>query len=181
LKYTDKAAEAAMKKLYQIHQALFAYAVACGDQMFPDGKSSNEAFRQLFLKGLVDDEKLFHLEGPENKNDKPDGNIGTEKDGFKAALAPGECSFYYISGLSVDRDDSTLPIAYTKVTGEEDGVIYVIVVRIGGNCRVYKTTDGIVKEKQDGKMVDILSEEYGTDTGHILAPLVKEKEKAKGQ
>lgn len=167
-----------MKKLYQIHQALFAY-VSGADQMFPDGKSSNEAFRQLFVKGLVDDEKLFHLEGPENKNDQPDGDIGTEKDGFKAALAPGECSFYYISGLSVDRDDSTLPIAYIKVTGEEDGVIYVIVVRIGGNCKVYKTTDGIAKEKQDGKMVDILSEEYGTVTANILAPLAKEKEKAK--
>ena len=180
LKYTEAAAKAAMRKLYQIHQALFAYAFARADQMFPDGKSSDEAFRQLFVKGLVDDEKLFHLEGPENKNDRPDGDIGTEKDVFKAALAPGECSFYYISGLSVDRDDSTLPIAYSKVTGE-DGVIYVIVVRIGGNCKVYKTTDGIVKEEKDGKMVDILSEEYGTNPANILAPLPKEKEKAKAK
>lgn len=180
LKYTDKAAEAAMKKLYQMHQALFAYAQG-NDQVFPVGKSSNEAFRQLFVKGLVDDERLFHLEKEGDKNDRPDGDIGSANDGYKAALAPGECSFYYISGLTSDRDDSTLPIAYTKLTGDEDGVVYVIAVRIGGNCKVYKTTDGIVKEKQDGKMVDILREEYGTVTDNILAPLAKEKEKAKAK
>ena len=33
----------AMKQVYQIHQALFAYAQS-RDGTFPDGKSSNEAF-----------------------------------------------------------------------------------------------------------------------------------------
>lgn len=179
LKYTEAAAKAAMRNLYQIWQALLAFTSEGGE--FPEGKSSNEAFRQLFLKGLIDDEKLFYLGSAENKDGQPDGDIGTEKDGYKAALAPGECSFYYISGLTSDRDDSSLPIAYTKLTGEEEGLIYVIVVRVGGYCKVYKTTDGIVKDMRGGKMVDILSEEYGTNPGNIVAPLAKEKEKEKAK
>jgi hypothetical protein len=168
LKLSDEGIKQALQKLYQLHQACFAYASG-NDQVFPVGKSANEAFRQLFIAGLMDDEMLFFLGA---KQDKPDGNIGTANNGYKEALTPGECQVSYIKGLTSDRDDSTLPLLFAKVQGE-DGNIYVIVVRIGGNAKIYETKDGIVKDMKNGKMVDILSEEYGTDPENIVTPEAK--------
>lgn len=170
-RHPHEEARKALKQLTQIHQSLFEYAAA-HQHVFPVGKNSNEAFRQLISKGLID-ESVFYLEGTKGK--PPDGKIGDSSDGYKAALAPGECSFHYISGLTTDRDDSTLPLAFAKVKGD-DGTAYIVVVRVGGNCRIYESTDGIARVDKGGKMVDIFSKEYGTDPNKILAPVEVSKE-----
>ena len=173
LKLSEAAVKVTLRKLYQIHQACFAYA-SLHDQKFPVGKTSNEAFRQLFIAGLVDDEKLFYISEIGNKKDRPDENIGTAASGYAEALEPDDCNISYVSGLIADQDDSTLPIVFAKVSGQ-DGKIYVIVVRIGGQAKIYTTEDGIVLDKRNGTDVDIFSEEYGTDPANIVLPAKKVK------
>jgi hypothetical protein len=65
---------------------------------FPEARqASNEAFRQLFVKHLLDDEQGFAiandpwLNNAPGGNKKPDNDIGNDPD-FAQALAPGECS-----------------------------------------------------------------------------------------
>ncbi len=173
LKLNEAAVKLALRQLYQIHQACFAFASG-HDQKLPVGKTSNEVFRKLFIAGLVDDEKLFYLSKFGDKKGLPDGNYGNAASGYSEALEPGECNISYVNGLTTDRDDSILPLIFAKITGE-DGKIYVIAVRIGGQARVYTTEDGIVRDKRDGNEVDIFSEEYGTDPANIVLPAKKVK------
>ena len=173
LKLSEAAVERALKYLYQIHQACFAYASG-HDQQFPVGKTSNVAFRQLFIAGLVDDEKLFYITEIGNKKELPDGDRGNAASGYAEALEPDECNISYVSGLTTDRDDSKLPLIFAKVSGQ-DGTIYVIVVRIGGNANIYTTKDGIVLDKRNGTLMDIFSKEYGTDPANIVLPAKKMK------
>ena len=173
VKLSEAAVKRALKQLYQIHQACFAYASG-HDQQFPVGKTSNEAFRQLFIVGFVDDENLFYITEIGNKKELPDGDRGNVASGFAKALEPDECNISYVSGLTTDRDDSKLPLIFAKVSGQ-DGTIYVIVVRIGGNAKIYTTKDGIVLDKRNGTDVDIFSKEYGTDPANIVLPAKKVK------
>ena len=99
----------------------------------------------------------------------PDGDRGNAASGYAKALKPDECNISYVSGLTADRDDSTLPLVFAKVRGQ-DGNIYVIVVRIGGQAKIYTTEDGIVLDKRNGQDVDIFSKEYGTDPANIVLP-----------
>ena len=168
LKLSEGAIQVALKKLYQIYQCCFAYASG-HDQHFPVGKTSNEAFRQLFIVGFVDDEKLFYITEIGNKEGLPDGDRGNAASGFAKALEPDECNISYVSGLTSDQDDATLPLLFAKISGE-DGKIYVIVVRIGGQAKIYTTEDGIVLDKRNGQDVDIFSKEYGTDPANIVLP-----------
>lgn len=172
LKLSEAAARLALRSLYSIHLACFAYASG-HDQKFPVGKTSNEAFRQLFIVGFVDDEKLFHLSEIGDKRGKPDGDRGDASTGFKKALEPEECNISYVSGLTAE-DDSNLPLLFAKVSGE-DGNIHVIVVRIGGKANIYKTEDGRVFDERDGNKMDIFSAEYGTDPAAIVLPAKKVK------
>ena len=155
-------AKAAMKQAYQIHQALFAYAQA-HDQAMPDGKSTNEVFRKLFQEGLLDDENLFFIKAQNGGGKSPDGDIGTQDDGFAKALEPGECCFYYIRGGVTDRDDSARPILFTRVGGR-DGKVFTISIRVGGQARVEdpRVEDWFNKE--------YLKSKYGIDPSDILAP-----------
>ena len=143
--------KSAMKSAYQIHQALFAYSTG-HDGNFPTAEhTSNEAFRELFKEGLVDDERLFFVKGSawHGKATAPDGKIGNAADGFAEALGPGENHWAYTSGLSADRSDATLPLimdGFTDVIGtwcddpKARGGIrsgrFQVTVGVGGNARV---------------------------------------------
>ncbi len=159
----------ALKQLYQVHQALFAYASG-HEQQFPNPKdrNANAALRELFRVGMMDDEKLFCLGGTSCKTD---GNIGSKADDYAKALGPNENSISYVAGLASDRDDSTLPILRADYVGKS-GLHYVVVARIGGATRVYETTDGIVLDKRNGTECDIFSKAYGTVPENILSPVM---------
>jgi prepilin-type N-terminal cleavage/methylation domain-containing protein len=188
-------AKSAMRSAYQIHQALFAYA-SNHDQVFPnqtadggDFSDSNTAYRQLFVAGLMDDEKLFFVQGSawHGKMTKADGDLGTADDGFSQALSAGENHWGYVSGLASDRDDSTLPIVmdggvdgspgkYSKEPKDKGGVWkgrYAIAVRIGGAAKVYELNPSelTIKDKKSGSEVDIFSDAYGTNTANLLNPM----------
>ena len=150
--------------VYSIHQACFAYA-SNHEGTFPDGKSSNEAFRQLFIAGLVNDEKLFRTLG--TKKGVPDGNIGTKEDGFLQALAPGECPYSYVRGLDTNNDRSNAPLLFVTIL-DSYGEPCLICARCGGTVKAYPLTDGAVLEEHDGKMVDIFSHAYLKETYGIL-------------
>ena len=79
-------AKVAMKQAYQINQALYAYAQG-HDGAFPDGKSSNKAFRKLFQEGLLDDEKLFFIKARNGGGKPPDGVIGTQASASVSTLS----------------------------------------------------------------------------------------------
>ena len=140
-----------MKSAYQIHQALLAYSTM-HDGNFPTAEhTSNEAFRELFKAGLLDDEKLFYVKGSawHGKANGPDGEIGDATDGFAEALGPGENHWAYTSGLNAEKSNSAIPLVmdgFTDVIGTwcddpnaRGGVWkgkYQIIVRVGGNAKV---------------------------------------------
>ena len=173
LQLSEGAVKLALKNLSQIHQACVAYARG-HNQKFPVGKTSNEVFRKLFIAGFVDDEHFFHLSEIGDNTGQPDRNYGNAESGYSEALEPGECNISYVSGLTADRDDSTLPLLFAKVTGE-NGSIHVIMVLIGGQAKVTETKDGIVLGMRNGQVVDVLSKEYGTDPANIVLPAKKVK------
>lgn len=183
-------AKSAMKQAYQIHQALFAYAQG-SDQVFPNEApgggtitASNDAYRQLFVKGLIDDEKLFYVQGCAYHGDKKtDGDIGTAESNFEKAVGPGENHWGYVKGLASDRDDSTLPIVmdggetpgkWSRDPKAKGGVWkgrFAITVRIGGNAKVNDLDSTLtVKDKKDGTEVDIFSDTYGTVVENVVDP-----------
>ena len=153
-------------------RGLCSYYAEHNNQKFPDGKSSNEAFRQFFIIGYIDDEdKLFT--SFDLVPQRPDGDIGTKEDGFIQALAPGECQINYIRGLTTEADRLT-PLFFTQVVGL-DGEIYMLGARVGQHDAVYPTTNGAVLEEHEGKTVDIFSEaylkeKYGIEPQDILKP-----------
>ncbi len=184
-------AKSTMRNAYQIHTALFAYSQN-HDQEFPSTRpdggevdSANDAYRQLFVAGLVDDEKIFHVQGCEWSNKKPDGDIGSPEDNYSKAIEGGENHWGYVTKLTSDRDDSKLPIImdggtesqagkWTREPKEKGGVWkgkYAIAVRIGGNAKVYELDNTLtVKDKKDGQDVDIFSDQYGTTTSNVKNP-----------
>ena len=187
-------AKSAMKSAYQIHQALFAYAQS-NDQVFPNEDTqgtevsdANAAYRQLFVKGLVDDERLFFVKTCPWHGSKtsPDGDKGKLEDGFLNALTGGENHWGYVRGLNSDRDDSTLPIVMdggtsgSPYTWSQDAKVpggvwkgrFAITVRIGGNAKVNDLTPAFkVEDKKNANNVDIFSTEYGSTPDNALNPL----------
>ena len=156
------------------------YGVLAGRLAYKAGRiprklyaTASSPIEQFFIKGLVDDENLFYISEIGDKEGLPDGDRGDRSTGFKKSLEPGECNVSYISGLTTDRDYIEQPLVFAKVSGE-DGNIYVLVVRIDGTSKSYKTRDGIAREKRDGKDVDIFSKEAGFDGG-IVRPAKKVK------
>lgn len=160
-----------VRNFANIQQVCLAYATAHeGD--FPDGKSSNQALRQLFVAGYVDDERFFsECDYPSTR---PDGNIGNKANGFLEALAPGECPIHYVRGLTTEPKDSETPLLFARVVNF-DGKIYLVCARAGGNARAYGTEDGDVIQVHNGRYVDIFSdaylkENYGIEPQDILKP-----------
>ena len=115
-------AKDAYKDAYIIHLALLDYSVM-HDGDFPTAEhTSNEAFRELFKAGLIDDEKRFFVKGSawHGGATAPDGKIGNKEDGFAEALGPGENHWAYTSGLNANTSDRNIPIimdGFTDVIG----------------------------------------------------------------
>ncbi len=160
-----------VRNFRNIQYTCLAYATA-RDGRLPDGKSSNEALRQLFVAGYVDDERF--VSECDYPSTRPDGNIGNKANGFLEALAPGECPLYYVRGLTTEPKDSETPLLFARVVNF-DGKIYLVCARAGGNARAYDTEDGDVIEVNNGRYVDIFSEayfkeKYGIEPQDILKP-----------
>ena len=159
------------EKFQTIRGSCEAYARA-HDRRFPDGKSSNEAFRQLFVAGYVKDEELFvNFDYPRPKFE---GNVGTQANGYLEVLAPGKCHISYVRGLTKDQKDPQTPLFFGQVVGF-DGEIYTLCARVHESVGRHSTEDGTVLEEHDGKTVDIFSdaylkEKYGIEPQDILKP-----------
>ena len=155
-------AKASLKQAYQIHQALYAAAQGNVGGEFPstnaDGSSfatSNDAYRQLFIRGLLDDEKLFYLQGSAwHAGKKSDGDIGDASSNFSNALTKNENAWAYVSGLNtvsspldtplVTDGSSEVPGVWGKDPSKKGGIWkgrFVIVVRLGGQTKVYDAPD----------------------------------------
>ena len=163
-------AKAIMRQAYQMHQACFAYAQS-NDQQFPEGQTANEAMRELFIKGLVDDERLFVFSGLGIPEHQPDQVRGSRANGFAEALAPGECDVSYNSGMTSDRDNANNPLLWYQ-TKAPSGMHYLVLVRISGSVQVHESRTGKFPdpERKDGR--EILSPENGVDPARVLLPEV---------
>ena len=155
--------------------ALTAYAQGNG-QKYPEGKTANEAMRQLFIMGLVDDESLFVFNGLGLPEHHADGKIGTAADGYAEALAPGECDVTYNPGLNPgltpDLENPTIPLLWYKIKAPS-GVYRLINLAIGGTVYTQESaTDKFIDFGfKDGR--EILSPENGVDPARVLLPEVK--------
>lgn len=139
---------------------------------YPDGTTSNEAFRQLFITGLIDDENDFP--SGEIKRKITDNNIGTPENGYLQALAPGECRLTYIRGLIAGKTDPAIPLLYMQ-TVHGDGEVWMLGYTEGGEKILQPTTNGAVLQEHNGQQVDIFSEaylkeKYGIAPQDILKP-----------
>jgi len=162
------------------------------DQAFPEAtQASNDAFRELFRKRLLDSggEKLFSIAGdawhdnsPSGDKKGPDNDIGSEPD-FNQALAPGECCWAYVTGMDTSSS-SQLPLlanAFTESVGvytgdkkKKGGVFNGIKnawVSVGGAGKVGElTSDFKCMEKKGTKSVDIFSNDWGTNPDDVKNP-----------
>lgn len=137
---------------YQLHQMLTIYA-AHHDGVFPvSSTTSNDAFRELFRAGLIDDERLFYMEGCAwCGGKKPDGVIGTIENGFAEAVGKNENHWAYTSGLNLKTSPANTPLVmsgFTETPGiwcgntsKKGGVWageYATIVRVSGRMKVWR-------------------------------------------
>ena len=160
-----------LKSLHQIRQACAEYAKT-HEGHYPDGTTSNEALRQLFISRILDHEAIFGTSDIDRM--KPDRNIGTAENGYLQALAPGECRLNYIRGLTAGKTDPTIPLIYMQFAGD-DGEVWMLSCTEGGEGAKERTTNGAVLQDHNGQQVDIFSEaylkeKYGIDPKDILKP-----------
>lgn len=90
----------------QILIALKAYA-GDHDGRYPDGNTANEAFRELFIAGLLEDERVFTAT---SSPFEPDNNIG-EAPNFDEALVEGENHWAMTRGVK-DSDSGNTPLVF---------------------------------------------------------------------
>lgn len=83
------------KRLSQQYSSCHQYARTHAGA-YPDGNSSNAAFRKLFQEGIEDDERGYFIPPLTKGHNFPDLQIGDKGNGFAQALESGECSLYYI-------------------------------------------------------------------------------------
>lgn len=153
-----------VRKAYSIHQACIAFTGG-GDQNFPDGNSANDAFRKLFEKGIVDDERLlwFAPLKSEPSASKPNGVISSSEGNFDKAVEAGECCFYYVRPNRSKGADDIRPLAFTRVGGA-DGKAYDIVVHVTGNALAQ------LSEDPTNSVSQMVAKKYGIDPKDILEP-----------
>lgn len=160
------------------------------DQSFPVAtQNSNEAFRELFRKRLVDTEKLFaiagdawHYTSPSGDKKTPDNEIGTEPD-FNQALQTGECAWAYVSGLETSSG-SNLPLlanAFSEATGtyakdkNKKGGVFTGTknawVSVTGSAKVGDLDSNFkCMEKKGTRLVDVFSNDWGTNPDDVKNP-----------
>ena len=161
---------------YAIQQALFAYAMGSGgpDRQFPAGRTSNEAMRQLFIAHLIDDERLFEFKGLGRPAHKPDGEKGSDADGYAAALSPGECVVSYNPGLNLDKSDPATPLVWYE-TQAPSGMHYLICAHVAGNVQIYRSKTGKFPDPTHDDGREVLSPQNGVDPLRVLHPEVPEQ------
>ena len=152
------------RRLQAVWHACINYAQTHAGH-YPDGNTSNQALRQLFIVGYIADENFFERKGIDKVT--PDGKIGTKENGYLQALAPGECQVTYIRGIADENPGPNAPSLFTQTVGS-NGDIWVIAVRKGGQSDLYRTSDGTVLQEQNGQQVDIFSEAYLKEKYGIL-------------
>ncbi len=174
---------------HAIHTLLFAWA-GDNDQAFPDAEQySNEAYKELFKKGLVDTEKTFaiagdawHYTSPSGDKKAPDNDIGTAPE-YQQALMPGECAWAYVTGHTT-ASKGDLPImanGFSETVGvwakdpKKKGGVFTGTkcawVAVGGSAKVGEL-DGNFKcmDKKGTKSVDVFSIDWGTDPASVKNP-----------
>ena len=152
------------KQIYMLYQACFAFAQG-NNKEFPDGKSANEAFRKLFEKGLVDDERLLWIP-PINSTPAasiPDGIISDSTGNVDKAVEPGECCFYYVRPSPSEGDTPNRPLIFTRVGGQ-NGKVYDFAVTATGNALALPPSDSTIP------VAKMISKTYGIDPKDILEP-----------
>ena len=77
------------------------------DGRHPDGNTSNEAFRELFKAGLLEDERAFT---GASSPFEPDNNIG-DPPNYEEALVPGENHWAMTRGLK-ESDSGNTPLVF---------------------------------------------------------------------
>lgn len=161
---TDEARiKSAMKKMYQVQTACFACA-SSHDEKFPDGKSSNEAFRQLFIQDLLDDERLLSFS---EKPGVPDLEISGKADGYAKALEPGECDLYFVRNIG--RDDMTTPLIFAWV---ENAHQLVSVCADGGAKLMDRSDQQLGKDKA----IERFLAKNNIDPKDVLAPEISHQQ-----
>ena len=149
-----------------IQEALQTYA-SDHDGEFPTSETtSNDAFRELFRGGIMEDENFFYVAGCAwHAGKKPDGNIGSEETGFTEAVGKNEHHWAYTSGLNQKTSPENTPIVmsgFTETPGiwcgdtsKKGGVWagkYAIIVDVSGQARVldldkdYCATESVNRE-----------------------------------
>lgn len=99
----------------RVRQIIAALRIYAGDYdgSYPDNDpedepaTANEAFRKLFKKGCIDNEKVF---GCKASKYNPNGNIG-EKPEFEEAVSNGENHWAMTKGIT-DSSGSTIPLVF---------------------------------------------------------------------
>ena len=77
------------------------------DGRYPDGNTANEAFRELFKAGLLEDERAFT---GASSPFEPDNNIG-DPPNYEEALVPGENHWAMTRGLK-ESDSGNTPLVF---------------------------------------------------------------------
>jgi hypothetical protein len=110
----------AFRQACSLKDAWSAYAFT-HDGRYPTGEhSSNEAMRELFRAGFIDDEAIFFVRGSAWCPHPPNGELGNPENGYSGALTAGENHWACTSGLS-DQDDPRIPMlmdGFTETVGE---------------------------------------------------------------
>ncbi|MGB0774232.1 MAG: type II secretion system protein [Akkermansiaceae bacterium] len=122
------------------------------------GEFSNDYLRQLALSGHTRSEYVFSAYMGSMPNKRPDGDIGTEFDGFKNFLAPGECGFAYIKNLSTSSPTEA-PLLLAPMFG--DGEKFnpeayrgkAAVLHVNGSVQTYRIDDQLRAVHADGKSI----------------------------
>lgn len=156
---------------------------------FPEARlSSNEAFRQLFVKRYLEEDAGFAisndpwLNNAPNGNKRPDNDIGEAPD-FAKALQPGECSWAYVTGLTT-ASEPTLPImanafsetlgVYSKDRTKKGGVFQgekAVWISAGGTAKVADLKDNLmIIERRSGRDLNVFQSDWGTKPENVKNP-----------
>ena len=148
-----------------------AYATA-HDNAYPDGQSSNEAFRKLFHVEPKNVSEGMFLRSASSKR-YPDDEIGAAENGFSKALEPGECDVYYVRAQPSATSHSVNPRVFVFVRA--DWKNYWVWSSYGAMTKDNLGSGSLLtRGVLNAEEVNLLSPDYwkqfGVDFKDVLAP-----------
>ena len=148
-----------------------AYATA-HDNTYPDGETSNEAFRKLFHVEPRNVSEGMFLRSSSSKR-YPDEEIGGAENGFSKALEPGECDVYYVRAHPSATSHSVNPRVFVFVRA--DWKNYWVWSSYGAMTKDSLGSGSLLtRGVLNAEEVDLLSPDYwkqfGVDFKDVLAP-----------